>query len=68
MNSTTDISTLASAGFREREDLQRWVTSHPELIAPGLLLITTEFDRWEIKNHKVADRPLKQHTPTNMLR
>jgi hypothetical protein len=48
--------TLASAGFKEREDLQRWVTSHPELIAPGLLLITTEFDRWEIKNHKVADR------------
>ena len=47
---------LASAGFREREDLQRWVTSHPELIAPGLLLITTEFDRWEIKNHRVADR------------
>lgn len=47
---------LASAGFREREDLQRWVTSHPDLIAPGLLLITTEFDRWEIKNHRVADR------------
>jgi hypothetical protein len=48
--------TLASAGLKERQDLQRWVTSHPELIAPGLLLITTEFDRWEVRNHKVADR------------
>jgi hypothetical protein len=51
-----DELTLASVGFKEREDLQRWVTSHPELIAPGLLLITTEFDRWEIRNQKVADR------------
>lgn len=48
--------TLASAGLKERSDLQRWVTEHPELIAPGLLLITTEFDRWEVRDHKVADR------------
>jgi hypothetical protein len=48
--------TLASAGLQERSDLQRWVTEHPELIGPGLLLITTEFDRWEIREHKVADR------------
>jgi hypothetical protein len=32
------------------------VTEHPELISPGLLLVTTEFDRWEIRDHKVADR------------
>lgn len=48
--------TLASAGLRERNDLQRWVTSHPELIAQDLLLLTTEFDRWEIRDQKVADR------------
>jgi hypothetical protein len=48
--------TLASAGLKERNDLQRWVTEHPDLIAPGLLLITTEFDRWEVREHKVADR------------
>ena len=47
---------LAAAGLRERDDLQRWVTDHPELIASGLLLVTTEFDRWEIRDHKVADR------------
>ena len=42
--------------MRERDDLQRWVTEHPELIAPDLLLITTEFDRWEIREQKVYDR------------
>ncbi len=48
--------TLASTGLKERQDLQRWITAHPDLIAPGLLLITTEFDRWEVRDHKVADR------------
>ena len=48
--------TLASAGLKERQDLQRWITEHPDLVAPGLLLITTEFDRWEIRDQKVADR------------
>lgn len=47
---------LADAGFKERDHLQRWVTEHPDLIAPDLLLITTEFDRWEIRQQKVADR------------
>ena len=48
--------TLASAGLRERDHLQRWVTEYPQLIGPGLLLVTTEFDRWEVRDHKVADR------------
>jgi hypothetical protein len=48
--------TLTSAGLKERQDLQRWITAHPELIAPDLLLVTTEFDRWEIRDQKVADR------------
>jgi hypothetical protein len=48
--------TLASAGLKERQDLRRWVTSHPELIAPGLLLITTEFDRL-ISNFPGAVQP-----------
>ncbi len=47
---------LASAGLRERQDLQRWITEHPDLVATGLVLITTEFDGWEIRGEKVADR------------
>jgi hypothetical protein len=48
--------TMAAAGLRERQDLQRWITEHPDLVAPGLLLITTEFDRWEAREQRVADR------------
>jgi hypothetical protein len=51
-----DALSLASAGLKERSDLQRWITEHPDTIAPGLLLITTEFDRWEVRDHNVADR------------
>jgi hypothetical protein len=51
-----DEISLASAGLKERQDLQQWITEHPDLISPGLLLVTTEFDRWEIREQKVADR------------
>ena len=51
-----DDITLASIGLRERADLQRWVAEQPEIVGPGLLLITTEFDQWEIRDHKVPDR------------
>ena len=48
--------TLESAGLRERDDLQRWVAEAPEIVAPGLLLVTTEFDRWELRERRVLDR------------
>ncbi|HEX8743955.1 MAG TPA: hypothetical protein VF712_12550 [Thermoleophilaceae bacterium] len=47
---------LADIGIKERSDLQRWVEDHTEMVGPDLLLVTTEFDRWEIKQQKVADR------------
>jgi hypothetical protein len=48
--------TLASVGLRERGDLQRWISEQPEIVGPGLLLVTTEFDQWEIRDQKVPDR------------
>ena len=54
--SRMDEMPLAAAGLKERQDLQRWITEHPELVGTGLVLVTTEFDRWEIRDHKVADR------------
>ena len=48
--------TLESAGLRERDDLQRWVAERPEIVAPGLLVVTTEFDRWELRERRVLDR------------
>ena len=48
--------TLQSIGWKERSDLQRWVLEFPELVEAGLLLITSEFDQWEIREKKVPDR------------
>jgi len=47
---------FAEAGLKERQDLQRWVTAYPELAGPNMVLITTEFDRWAIREQKVSDR------------
>ena len=49
-------TSLASVGLKERSDLQRWISGQPDLVGPGLLLITSEFDQWEIRDHKVPDR------------
>jgi len=48
--------TFQEAGLKERADLQRWVLAHPEIVAPGLLLVTSEFDQWELRDQRVADR------------
>lgn len=38
---------LAEVGLRERQDLQEWVLSHPEILGPGIKIVTLEFDRWQ---------------------
>jgi hypothetical protein len=49
-------ASLQEAGLLERRDLQRWITEHPELVEPDLLLVTSEFDRWELRDQRVEDR------------
>lgn len=51
----TEVS-LAEAGIRERSDLQRWIEKYPEIIERDLLVVTTEFDQWQIRDRRVADR------------
>jgi hypothetical protein len=48
--------TLQSVGLKERVDLQRWIIEHPEIVGEGLMLVTSEFDRWEIRDQRVPDR------------
>lgn len=48
--------TMAEAGIHERRDLQRWVEDHPEIIERDLLVITTEFDQWQLRDRRVPDR------------
>ncbi len=47
---------LYEIGFRERPDLQRWIEEYPEIVGPDLLVVTTEFDRWEFGAGRVRDR------------
>ena len=47
---------LEEIGFRERQDLQRWIEAYPEIVGPDLLVIMTELDRWESGADRVRDR------------
>ena len=47
---------MSAVGWKEREDLQRWVRDHSHLIEPDLLLISEEFADWEGASGPVHDR------------
>jgi hypothetical protein len=59
-NSTATAATpmtLAEAGLRERDHLQEWVIAHPEILGPNVLIITSEFDRWQSRSGPERHRP-----------
>lgn len=47
---------LAEIGYKERQHLQSWVEENPEIVGPGLLLVTAELDQWRFGAARVADR------------
>src|SRR4051794_752580 len=48
---------LSQQGYKERADLQQWIISNPEIIEPGLLILTDEYDRWaDAHGRSVRDR------------
>ena len=55
-SSVLEEVSLASIGLKEREDLQRWISDHPEIVGDDLVLVTAEFDRWEIKAELAPDQ------------
>lgn len=40
-------------GIKERADLQQWIINHPDLLGEDLLIITTEFDRFDKSNKRL---------------
>ena len=48
--------TLAEAGLKERNDLQEWIRAHPEILGPGVRIVTYEFDRWASGSGSHGDR------------
>jgi hypothetical protein len=39
-------TTMASAGLLEVLHLEQWVVQHPEVLGDGVLIVTTQFDKW----------------------
>jgi len=48
--------TLAEAGLKERSHLQEWIKANPEILGEGILIITSEFDRWVSGSGNHSDR------------
>lgn len=48
--------TLAEAGLKERSDLQEWIGAHPQMLGPGVRIVTYEFDKWVSGAGNHADR------------
>jgi hypothetical protein len=51
-----DATTLAEIGLSERQHLQEWVLAHPEILGPGIRVVTFEFDRWWAAGGDPLDR------------
>jgi len=37
---------LAESGLKEREQLHAWVIENPDILGPGVMIVTFEFDHW----------------------
>ena len=49
-------TTLPEIGLSERQHLQEWVLAHPEILGPGIKVVTFEFDRWGAAGGDPLDR------------
>jgi hypothetical protein len=49
-------TTLPEIGLSERQHLQEWVLAHPEILGPGIKVVTFEFDRWWAAGGDPLDR------------
>ena len=48
-----DPISLSHIGINEREDLERWVINHPEMLGEPLLVITSEFDKFDKSSRRL---------------
>ena len=47
---------LAEAGLKERADLQEWIRANPQILGPGVRIVTYEFDKWVSGSGSHGDR------------
>ena len=54
---------LDEAGLRERDHLQEWVVSNPEVLGEGILIVATEYGRWVTASGSGSFRPEQRSRP-----
>lgn len=47
-------TTFKESGILERQDLERWVENHPEILGEDLLALTPEYDRFDKTNERLS--------------
>jgi len=50
------VTTLQAAGLMERAHLQEWVVSHPNILGPGVKIVTVEYAGWVVAGGAPKDR------------
>ncbi|MBV8799326.1 MAG: hypothetical protein JO208_05915, partial [Alphaproteobacteria bacterium] len=51
--SQLEKTTFSTAGMRERQDIQRLLLKHIEVIAPDTFVISDEFGEWKESRHRI---------------
>jgi len=51
--STLKETTLKGHDILERRDLEKWIEEHPELLGEELLILTTEYDKFDKTNERL---------------
>ena len=51
--STCKETTLKGHNILERKDLEKWIEEHPELLGEELLILTTEYDKFDKTNERL---------------
>lgn len=51
--STFNETDLKSHNILERQDIEKWVENYPDILGEGLLIITTEYDKFDKTNERL---------------
>jgi hypothetical protein len=47
---------LQAAGLLERQHLQEWIVANPQILGPGVMVVTVEYDGWVVEGGAQRDR------------
>lgn len=50
-------TTMSALQLRESDHLEEWIISYPELVGEDLMILTSQFGRWESETNSARERP-----------